>query len=71
MSVDSQHHNMQEENDRMEEAHHHHVGSEFSDMILSLGPNAVLHLLSEEARAELRKSIIIEYNHRLVETTGL
>ena len=45
MSIDSQHHNMEEENERMEEAHHHHVGSEFSDMILSLGPNAVLHLL--------------------------
>ena len=44
MSVDSQHHNMEEENERMEEAHHHHVGSEFSDMILSLGPTAVLHL---------------------------
>ena len=48
MSVDSQHHNMEEENERMEEAHHHHVGSEFSDMILSLGPNAVLHLLTED-----------------------
>ena len=71
MSVDSQHHNMEDENERMEEAHHHHVASEFSDMILSLGPNAVLHLLSEEARVEIRKSIIISYNHRLIETTGL
>ena len=25
----------------------------------------------EEARAELRKSVIISYNHRLIETTGL
>lgn len=54
-----------------EEAHHHHTAHEFSDMILSLGPNAVLGLLTDEARAELRKSIIISYNHRLIETTGL
>ena len=54
-----------------EEAHQHHVAHEFSDMILSLGPNAVLSLLTDEARAELRKSIILEYNHRLVESTGL
>ena len=40
-------------------------------MILSLGPNAVLSLLTDEARSELRKSIILQYNHRLVETTGL
>ena len=40
-------------------------------MILSLGPNATLGLLTDEARSELRKSIILQYNHRLVETTGL
>ena len=67
MSVDTQQHQQQQ----MEEAHHHHTAHEFSDMILSLGPNAVLGLLSDEARCELRKSIIIQYNHRLVETTGL
>jgi hypothetical protein len=55
----------------MEEAHQHHTASDFSDMILSHGPNAVLSLLSDEARCELRKAIIIQYNHRLVETTGL
>ena len=54
-----------------EEAHQHHTAHEFSDMILSLGPNAVLALLTDEARSELRKSIIIQYNHRLVETSGL
>jgi len=67
MSVDSQQHNMNEQQ-VMEESHHHHTAHEFSDMILSLGPNAVLSLLSDEARSELRKSIIIQYNHRLVET---
>ena len=54
-----------------EEAHQHFTAHEFSDMILSLGPNAVLSLLTDEARSELRKSIIIQYNHRLVETSGL
>ena len=76
MSVDGQQHDMEalrmdEEPKALEEAHHHHTASEFSDMILSLGPNAVLGLLKDEARAELRKSIILQYNHRLVETTGL
>jgi len=78
MSVDKQQHDMNEqqhidmnEQQHMEESHQHHTASEFSDMILSLGPNAVLSLLSDEARCELRKSIIIQYNHRLVETTGL
>ena len=70
MSVDSQQHDMNEQQ-VMEESHHHHTAHEFSDMILSLGPNAVLSLLSDEARSELRKSIIIQYNHRLVETSGL
>lgn len=70
MSVDKQQHDMNEQQ-VMEESHQHHTASEFSDMILSLGPNAVLSLLSDEARCELRKSIIIQYNHRLVETTGL
>jgi hypothetical protein len=69
MSVDTQQHDMQQQ--VMEEAHHHHTAHEFSDMILSLGPNAVLSLLTDEARSELRKSIIIQYNHRLVETSGL
>ena len=67
MSVDRQQHEQQQ----MEEAHHHHTASEFSDMIVSLGPNAVLALLSDDARCELRKAIILQYNHRLVETTGL
>ena len=70
MSVDKQQHDMNEQQ-VMEESHHHHTASEFSDMILSLGPNAVLSLLTDEARSELRKSIIIQYNHRLVETSGL
>ena len=60
-----------EEQQAQEEAHHHFVSVEFSNMILSLGPNAVLSLLTEDARSELRKSIILQYNHRLVETTGL
>lgn len=60
-----------EEQQAQEEAHHHFVSAEFSDMILSLGPTAVLSLLTEDARSELRKSIILQYNHRLVETTGL
>ena len=60
-----------EQQKAQEEAHQHHVAHEFSDMILSLGPNAVLSLLTDEARSELRKSIIIQYNHRLVETSGL
>jgi len=68
MSADKQEHDMQTQ---MEEAHHHHTAYEFSEMILSLGPNAVLALLNEDAKRELRQSIIIEYNHRLVETTGL
>ena len=71
MSVDKQQHDMQNEQQDMEEAHHHHTAQEFSDMILSLGPTAVLSLLTKEARGELRKSIIISYNHRLIETTGL
>ena len=79
MSVDTQHHGMNEEDEQYsqqleqagEEAHFHHVANEYSEMILSLGPTAVLALLTEEARAELRKSIIISYNHRLIETTGL
>ena len=70
MSVDRQQHEMNEQQ-HMEEGHHYHTASEFSDMILSLGPTAVLSLLKEEARAELRKSVIISYNHRLIETTGL
>ena len=70
MSVDSQQHDMNEQQ-HMEEGHHHHTANEFSDMILSLGPTAVLSLLKPEARAELKKSVIIAYNHRLVETTGL
>ena len=70
MSVDKQQHDMNEQQ-VMEEAHLHHTASEFSEMILSLGPNAVLSLLTDEARSELRKSIIIQYNHRLVETSGL
>ena len=70
MSVDKQQHEMNEQQ-HMEESHQHHTAHEFSDMILSLGPNAVLSLLSYEARSELRKSIIIQYNHRLVETSGL
>tara|TARA_R110000772_G_scaffold9253_3_gene30479 strand:- start:95 stop:334 length:240 start_codon:yes stop_codon:yes gene_type:complete len=79
MSVDRQQHDMQNEDEQYqqvleqagEEAHHHHTAHEFSEMILSLGPNAILSLLTTEARDELRKSIILEYNHRLVETTGL
>ena len=76
MSVDRQQHDMEslrmdEEPQALEEAHHHHTAHEVSDMILSLGPTAVLALLQPEARAELRKSIIISYNHRLIETTGL
>lgn len=59
------------EQQQMEESHHHHTAHEFSDMILSLGPNAVMSLLSDDARCELRKAIILQYNHRLVETTGL
>jgi len=70
MSVDKQQHEMNEQQ-HMEESHQHHTAHEFSDMILSLGPNAVLSLLTDEARSELRKSIIIQYNHRLVETSGL
>ena len=70
MSVDSQQHDMNEQQ-HMEESNLHHTANEFSEMILSLGPNAVIALLSDEARSELRKSIIIQYNHRLVETTGL
>ena len=70
MSVDRQQHEMNEQQ-HMEESHQHHTAHEFSDMILSLGPNAVLSLLTDEARSELRKSIIIQYNHRLVETSGL
>ena len=70
MSVDKQQHDMNEQQ-HMEEGHHHHTAHEFSDMILSLGPTAVLALLTEEARAELRKSVIISYNHRLIESTGI
>ena len=70
MSVDKQQHEMNSQQ-VMEESHHHHTAHEFSDMILSLGPNAVLSLLSDEARSQLRKNIIIQYNHRLVETSGL
>ena len=70
MSVDTQQHDMNEQQ-VMEESHHHHTALEFSEMILSLGPSAVLSLMTEEARAELRKSIIISYNHRLIESTGL
>ena len=54
-----------------EEAHQHFTALDFSNMILSLGPNAVLSLLSDEARFELRRSIIVQYSHRLVESTGL
>ena len=67
MSVDKQEHDMNEQQ-HMEESHHFHTANEFSDMILSLGPSAVLGLLKPEARAELKKSVIISYNHRLIET---
>ena len=67
MSVDRQQHEMNSQQ-VMEESHHHHTAHEFSDMILSLGPSAVLGLLKPEARAELKKSVIISYNHRLIET---
>lgn len=67
MSVDKQEHAMHEQQ-AMEESHHFHTANEFSDMILSLGPSAVLGLLKPEARAELKKSVIISYNHRLIET---
>ena len=70
MSVDTQQHDMNEQQ-VMEESHHHHTALEFSEMVVSLGPNAVLGLLSDDARCELRKAIILKYNHRLVETTGL
>ena len=60
-----------EEQQAQEEAHQHFVGVEFSDIVLSLGPNTALSLLDNEARSELTRSIIIQYNHRLVETTGL
>jgi hypothetical protein len=59
------------EEQAQEEAHQHFVGVEFSDIILSLGPNTALSLLDNEAKSELTRSIIIQYNHRLVETTGL
>ena len=62
---------MSEEDNAQEEAHQHFIALDFSNMILSLGPNAVLSLLSDEARSELRRSIIVQYNHRLVESTGL
>lgn len=68
MSVDKQQHDMHNEQQAMEESHHFHTANEFSDMILSLGPSAVLGLLKPEARAELKKSVIISYNHRLIET---
>ena len=55
----------------MEESHHHHTALEFSEMVVSLGPNAVLSLLTDDARKELRKAIIVQYNHRLVEATGV
>ena len=67
MSVDKQEHDMNEQQ-HMEESHHFHTANEFSDMILSLGPSAVLGLLKPEARAELKKSVIISYNHRLIES---
>ena len=70
MSVDSQQHDMNEQQ-HMEESHLHHTANEFSEMILSLGPNAVLSLLTDESRKELRKAIIVQYNHRLVEATGV
>lgn len=70
MSVDTQQHNMNEQQ-VMEESHHHHTALEFSEMILSLGPNAVLSLLTDDARKEIRKAIIVQYNHRLVEATGV
>ena len=54
-----------------EEAHHHHTAHEFSDMILSLGPNTVLSLLTDDARKELRHAILVQYNHRLIEATGV
>jgi len=70
MSVDKQQHDMNEQQ-VMEESHHHHTALEFSEMILSLGPNAVLSLLTDDARKELRHAIIVQYNHRLVEATGV
>ena len=70
MSVDTQQHDMNEQQ-VMEESHHHQTALEFSEMIVSLGPNAVLSLLTDDARKELRKAIIVQYNHRLVEATGV
>ena len=70
MSVDTQQHDMNEQQ-VMEESHHHHTALEFSEMVVSLGPNAVLSLLTDDARKELRKAIIVQYNNRLVEATGV
>ena len=58
-----------EEQQAQEEAHHHFVGVEFGEMILYLGPNAALSLLDDEAKSELKRAIITNYNSRLVEAT--
>ena len=58
-----------EEQQAQEEAHQHFVGIEFGEIILSLGPNVALSLLDDEAKCELKKAIITNYNSRLVEAT--
>ena len=58
-----------EEQQAQEEAHQHFTAIEFSKIVLSNGPNAALSLLDDEAKLELKKAIITNYNHRLIEAT--
>ena len=37
-----------------EEAYQHHIINDFSNLVLELGANAVLHYVSDEAKEELQ-----------------
>lgn len=52
-----------EEQQAQEEAHQHFVIQEFSDLLLSVGPHAVIGQLSDEAREELIMAFQDNFNN--------
>lgn len=47
----------------LEEAHQHFVIQEFSDLLLSVGPHAVISQLSDEAREDLIMAFQDNFNN--------
>ena len=73
MSVDTQQHSMNEvhQQEAQEEAHIHFVTMEFSNLLETMRTEDVLELLTPEAKHKLTKAVISQYNHKLLQTTGL